>query len=309
MSLPEPIRRHAHPAGVAKARPCSAVPSRRAAALRIPVTSPLPLQLARWLLVLLGATLAQGLASDAHAHQSRLDRIIDEKRVRVCIWPEYFGMTYRDPATHELRGIDIDLALELGRELNVGVEFVDSSFPRLTKDLLNDNCDVAMFGVGITAERAEELRFTAPYLASDIYAVAPRSNRRINRWDDIDQPGVVVAVAKGTIHERVMIDKLRHARLAVLGSPHAREEAVESGRADVFITDYPFGHRMVDRSDWARLISPGTPYHITPYAWAVAPGDAPWFNRLETYLRAIKHDGRLVRAARRHGLEPIVITR
>jgi ABC-type amino acid transport substrate-binding protein len=251
----------------------------------------------------------QGLAFDAQAQQSRLDRIIDEKRVRVCIWPEYFGVTYRDPATLELRGIDIDLALELGRELKVGVEFVDSSFPRLTKDLLNDNCDVAMFGVGITPERAKRLQFTTPYLASDIYAIANRNNRRITQWDDIDQPGVVVAVAEGTIHEQVMIDKLRHARLLSLGSPYAREQAVESGRADIFITDYPYSHRMLDRTDWARLISPGTPYHITPYAWALAPGDAPWLTRLETYLREIKQDGRLVRAARRHGLEPIVITR
>ncbi|WP_234421521.1 substrate-binding periplasmic protein [Parazoarcus communis] len=273
------------------------------------MTSPLSLQFARWLLVLFGAAMIQGVAFDAHGHQSRLDRILDEKRVRICIWPEYFGVTYRDPATRELRGIDIDLALELGRELNVGVEFVDSSFPRLAKDLLSDNCDVAMFGVGITAERAEKLQFTAPYLASDIYAVAARSSGRVKRWDDIDQPGIVVAVAKGTIHEQVMVDKLRHARLAILGSPHAREEEVASGRADVFMTDYPFSQRMLDRSDWARLISPGTPYHITPYAWAVAPGDATWFKRLETYLQAIKQDGRLVRAARRHGLEPIVITR
>lgn len=273
------------------------------------MTSPLPLQLVRWLLVIFGTGAIQGFTLDVRAHASRLDRIIDEKRVRVCIWPEYFGVTYRDPATLELRGIDIDLAPELGRELNVGVEFVDSDFPRLTNDLLNDKCDVAMFGVGITTERAEKLEFTSPYLASDIYAIASRSSRRIKQWDDIDQPGVVVAVAKGTIQEQIMIDKLRHARLLAVGSPRAREQAVESGIADVFITDYPYSRRMLDRSDWARLISPGTPYQITPYAWAVAPGDAPWLKYLETYLQAIKQDGRLVRAARRHRLEPIVITR
>ena len=273
------------------------------------MTSPLPLHFARWLLVIFGTGAIQGFTLNVRAHESRLDRIIDEKRVRVCIWPEYFGVTYRDPATLELRGVDIDLALELGRELNVGVEFVDSNFPQLTDDLLNDKCDVAMFGVGITTERAKKLAFTSPYLASDICAIASRSNRRIKQWDDIDQPGVVVAVAKGTIQERIMIDKLRHARLLTVGSPRAREQAVESGIADVFITDYPYSRRMLDRSDWARLISPGTPYHITPYAWAVAPGDARWLKHLETYLQAIKQDGRLVRAARRHGLEPIVITR
>ena len=52
-------------------------------------------------------------------------------------------------------------------------------------------------------------------------------------------------------------------------------------------------------TDWARLISPTSTYHITEYAYAVAPGDMPWFNRVEQFVRDIKRDGRLLRAASR----------
>jgi len=82
--------------------------------------------------------------------------------------------------------------------LGVKLRYVDSSFAKLVEDLTQDRCDVAMFAVGITAARAEKLKFSQPYLVSDIYAITTKSNRRIKTWDDIDQTGVVVSVAKGT---------------------------------------------------------------------------------------------------------------
>lgn len=240
---------------------------------------------------------------------SRLDRIGADKLLKVCVWPDYYGISYRNPKSGLLDGIDIDMANALGTDLGATVEFVDSSFPRLSDDLLGDRCDVAMFAVGVTPSRQKTLRFTSPYLVSDIYAITTRSNRRIRTWNDIDTPGVRVAVAKGTLHEPVMREKLQHASLVVLDTPHAREQEVESGRADVFMTDFPYSRRMLDNADWARLITPESTYHLTPYAYALAPGDDRWFERLEAFVSQVKTDGRLVAAAERHHLTPIVQTR
>lgn len=228
------------------------------------------------------------------------------KTVRVCIWPDYYSITYRNPKTQELSGIDIDLAHELGKDLGVAVQFVDSSFAKLIDDVTQDRCDVAMFAVGITPTRSEKLRFTRPHLASDIYAVASKTNRRIKDWADIDKPDSVVAVAKGTLHEPVMRDKLKAAQLLVLDTPFAREQEVQSGRADAFMTDYPYSQRFLANADWAHLVSPPGVYHITPYAYAVKPGDEAWLARLDAFVSTIKQDGRLLAAARRHRLEPIV---
>jgi ABC-type amino acid transport substrate-binding protein len=246
------------------------------------------------------STLAQDKSNN------HLAQVQAAKTVRVCIWPDYYSITYRNPKTQELSGIDIDLAHELGKDLGVTVEFVDSSFAKLIDDITHDRCDVAMFAVGITPARSEKLRFTRPHLASDIYAVASKTNRRIKEWADIDKPGSVVAVAKGTLHEPVMRDKLKAAQLMVLDTPFAREQEVQSGRADVFMTDYPYSQRFLANADWARLVSPPDVYHITPYAYAVNPGDEAWAARLDGFVSAIKRDGRLRTAARRHRLEPIV---
>ena len=237
---------------------------------------------------------------------SHLSRIHANHSLRVCIWPDYYGITYRNPRTQLLSGIDIDLANELGKDLGVAVQFVDSSFAKLIDDVTQDRCDVAMFAIGITPSRAEKLRFTKPHLASDIYAISTKTNQRIKDWSDIDKPGSVVAVAKGTLHEPVMKAKLKQAQLLVLDTPFAREQEVQSGRADVFMTDYPYSQRFLVNADWARLVAPPSLYHVTPYAYAIKPGDDAWLARLEAFVSDIKRDGRLMTAAKRHKLDPIV---
>ncbi|MBL8490162.1 MAG: transporter substrate-binding domain-containing protein, partial [Rhodocyclaceae bacterium] len=136
--------------------------------------------------------------------------------------------------------------------------------------------------------------------------VASKSNRRIRDWGDIDTPETVVAVAKGTLHEPVMRERLKSARLLVLDTPFAREQAVESGRADVFMTDYPYSQRFLSGADWARLLAPPSVFHVTPYAYAMKPGDDLWYARIERFMSDIKRDGRLLEAARRHKLDAIV---
>lgn len=243
----------------------------------------------------------------ASGEESVLDRIAATQTLRVCIWPDYFGISYRDPKTQQLSGIDIDMARALGRDLGARVEFVDSSFARLIADVSEDRCDIAMFAIGITPLRQEKLRFTKPHLASDIYAITSKSSRRIKTWSDIDKAGTVVAVAKGTLHEPVMKEKLKAATLRVLDTPHAREQEVESGRADVFMTDFPYSQRMLKTTDWARLVKPDTTYHITSYAYAMRPGDDRWHGRVEQFVAAVKRNGELKAAAERHGLLPIAV--
>lgn len=252
------------------------------------------------------STMAQPAASAA---PSRLDQIQARGSVRVCAWPDYRGISLRDPRTGAWSGLDADLARELARDLKVSLEMVESSFPRLIPDLLADRCDVAMFGVGMLAQRVEHLRFTQPYLQSDIHAVAVKGSRTVRQWSDIDQPGIRVAVAAATFMEPVMASRLQHARLVVVRPPDTREQELESGRVDVFMTDYPYGRRVLDSTDWARLISPPTPVFPLQYAYPVKPGDDRWFQRMAAFVSAIKADGRLASTARRHGLSEIVVNR
>jgi ABC-type amino acid transport substrate-binding protein len=238
-----------------------------------------------------------------------LDRVKASGTVRVCIWPAYYGITYRSPRDGQLSGIDIDLSAELAKRLGVKLVHVDSSFASLIDDLTRDRCDVSMHAVGITSFRQQALRFSKPYLRSGVYGVTTRNHKVVRSWADIDRPGVVVGVQAGTYMEPLMAESLKQATMVVVRPPQTREQELEAGRIDVFMTDYPYSRRLLDNADWARLIEPPRPFHPLDYAYAVKPGDAEWLGQIDLFVDAIKRDGRLVSAARRHGLESIVEAR
>ena len=237
------------------------------------------------------------------------DRVRATGTVRVCIWPDYYGITFRNPRTQQLGGVDIELSAEFARKLGVKLEYVESSFARLVDDVTGDRCDIAMHAVGITPQRQQVLRFSQPYLRSDIYGVTTRTHRAVKTWADIDKPGVNVAVQAGTFMEPVMAAALKQAKMVVIRPPQTREQELEAGRVDVFMTDYPYSRRLLDNADWARLIVPPQPFHQVPYAYAVKPGDEDWLRRVDDFVAEIKRDGRLEAAARRHGLGEIVVLR
>ena len=45
--------------------------------------------------------------------QDRLGTIETKGILRVCIWPGYYGISFRNPKTNQLSGVDIDMAREL----------------------------------------------------------------------------------------------------------------------------------------------------------------------------------------------------
>jgi ABC-type amino acid transport substrate-binding protein len=235
-----------------------------------------------------------------------LDRIQAGGTLKVCIWPDYYGVTWRNPRTQQLVGVDIDLSAALAQDMKVTLQYVESSFPKLIDDLTTDRCDIAMHAVAVLPARAEKLKFSQPYLQSDIYGITTRTSR-IKAFADIDQPGVQVAVQAGTFMEPVMAGALKQARLVVVKPPQTREQELEAGRVDVFMTDYPYSRRLLDNADWARLVSPVQSFHQLPYAYAVKPGDDAWLRRVDDFVAAIKRDGRLEAAARRNGLAEIVV--
>jgi ABC-type amino acid transport substrate-binding protein len=245
------------------------------------------------------------LGAISFVHADKLDTIKQNGKINVCIWPAYYGISFLDQRTQKLVGIDSDLAVELAKDLNVDLEFVPSSFATLIKDVTNDKCDIAMFAIGNTESRRAKMQFTTPHLSSDIYAITTKTNKKIQSWEDIDKKGVVVAVAKGTYHEPVMKKKLQNAKLLVVNNYKAREVEVKAGRADVFMTDYPFGKRMLATTNWAKLIIPESTYHMTPYAWAMDYGNEKFYKRVEKFIEDIKKDGRLLKYAKKNGLEPI----
>ena len=151
------------------------------------------------------------------------------------------------------------------------------------------------------------MAFSQPYLRSGIYAVTTQTNDTDQALGGSGpQSGNVVAVQKDTYMDGYARREMKAARIVAVTRPQEREEEVQAGRADAFLTDYPYGQRMLAFHPWARLVVPDVPVQPTPYAYAVAPGDAAWLERVNAFVAAIKADGRLESIAARYKLTPIV---
>jgi cyclohexadienyl dehydratase len=251
--------------------------------------------------------LAAAPVVEAQTHVSHLEKVTKAKKVRVCVWPEYWAISYKNPKTGELEGVDIDLARELGKELKAEVQFVESTFATFAPDLQTDKCDIAMFGLGATLSRAQAVEFSTPYLETSIYAVVRKSHPKIKTWNDIDKPGHVVAVALGSYVEAFMKGYLKQAKVLGVQPPATREQEVAAGRADILMTDYPIAKKLAATMDWAKILAPPKPLAVTPYAYAIAPGDQIWLNWINLFVAWVKRDGRLTAITKTHGLEEIVL--
>lgn len=249
------------------------------------------------------------MAGDAARAQGedRLAAIRARGELRVCAWPDYFGLSWRNPRGGELEGLDIDMARALAARLRVRLAVVETDILAITSAVEAGHCDIGMGGVTVTEERAARIAFTKPYLSTPLVGIANRASARVRDWAAIDRPGVVVAVSGGAPAEAIMRATLARAELSVLRPPRLREAEVQSGRADVFITDVPYGRGLAQQQEWVRLIEAPARFGETLMAYAVARGDAAWLAEANNFLNAVKSDGSLARSAERFGVGGLVV--
>jgi cyclohexadienyl dehydratase len=261
------------------------------------------------LVTLLAAVIALGAGprSDVYAQtlQSRLFDITKNKRLRVCQYPQYYSISYRDPSTGQLSGIDVDLSKELAKELGAELEVVESNFGTFIADLQTNKCEIGMFAIGATLKRAQAVEFSKPYLITSIYGVT-RKGGPIKAWADIDKSGVKAAALLGSYIEGFMKDYLKKGEVVSVAPPNTREGELMAHRADVILTDYPTAIKVTNEFDWAETITPDEPLAVTPYAYVVPQGDQIWLNYVNLFVDTIKRDGRLKKFAEKYQLGPIV---
>lgn len=253
----------------------------------------------------IGGGLALSGPAEAQQQQSRLYEVTKSKKLRVCVFPLYYSISMRNPRTGQLEGIDVDLSQELGKELGAEVQYVETSFGTFIADLQANKCEIGMFGVGATLRRAQAVEFSKPYLVTNIYAVT-RKDGKIKTWDDVDKPGVEVAVSLGSYIEVFMKGYLKHAKITAIAPPATREAELAARRTDVIMTDFPTAIKVTDEFDWATYILPKEKLAVTPYAYVVPQGDQIWLNFINLFVDTIKLDGRLMHYAKKHKLDPIV---
>jgi len=196
-------------------------------------------------------------------------------------------------------GVSIDLALELGRWLDVEVELVVFDAAGKSVDAVAaDQADVGFFA--IDPERAG-IAFTAPYvLIEGAYLVRDASPIREN--SDVDQADVTVTVGKGSAYDLFLTRELRVARIVrAPTSPAVVDTFLAQG------LDVAAGVRQQLESDAARLpglrLLPGR-FMVIQQAMGLPKGRGEEAaTTLRMFVEQMKRQGFISDALTRHHIE------
>jgi polar amino acid transport system substrate-binding protein len=109
----------------------------------------------------------------------------------------------------EPRGVTVDLARELGRRTGLEVELLTfEAAGKVVEAGKTGAWDVAFFA--IEPVRAAEVEFTAPYvLIEGTYMV--RKDSPLKAIEDVDKPGVRIAVGRASAYDLYLTRTLKHA--------------------------------------------------------------------------------------------------
>ncbi|AIY40243.1 putative extracellular solute-binding protein [Collimonas arenae] len=135
-----------------------------------------------------------------------------------------------DPQRSQPVGVSVDLATELAKQLGVPLQLVAvKSAGGSVENVEQDKADIGFFAVD--PKRAQEIHFTKPYvLIEGFYAV--RDDSPITTNEQVDQPGITVAVGKGSAYDLFLTRELKHATIVRI----ATSPAVVQGFLDQHLT-------------------------------------------------------------------------
>ena len=253
------------------------------------------------------AALAAGaLAMPAQAQApagGRLGAVQAAGRIRVGTTGDFSPMTFRDPATREYRGHQIDCAQQLARDMNLRAEFVATDWRTLINGLMADQFDVVMTGTSISIPRAMAAAFTIPWGRTGfIPLVRRRDATKFANWDALNARGVTIGTTLGTTMEQFVQQALPNATLRRVESPARDWQELLGGRVDAAMTSViEAAHLTREYPDLVALFR-DAPRNPIPMAFMAQPNDAAWLRFLDTWVTLRLESGFFAEMARKWGL-------
>ena len=236
--------------------------------------------------------------------QPTIWRIQERGKLLVGTTGDYRPLSYRE-ADGNYWGFGIEMAKKIAERIGVGIEFVQTSWPTLTADVLAEpqTFDLAIGGITITDTRRETMLMSEGYLANGktILCRASESDR-YKSLADIDKPEVRVMVNPGGLNEKFANQNLTHATIIV----HQKNEEIPSliakGEADVMITEITEAPYYVQTD--TRLAAPllNAPFTHGEIGILMQKGQEDLLQMVNNVIRQMKSDGSLRKLHDKYGL-------
>lgn len=168
--------------------------------------------------------------------RSTLQTILERGTIRVGTTGDFNPMSFKDPATGEYAGHDIELVKQLAADMGVEVDWVATDWKNLVSGVAAGKYDITT-GASYSMGRAKTAGYTLPIVnVGTVPLTLKKNGGRFNTWSDLNKADVSVAVTLGTIFQEQALSLFPDAKIVSVESPARDFQEVLSGRTDVSIT-------------------------------------------------------------------------
>ena len=259
--------------------------------------------LALWLSLFCMVAFASCKTNNA-GEQPTIERITERGTLLVGTTGDYRPLSYKE-SDGEYWGFSIDMAGKIADQLNVGIEFVQTSWPTLSADVQANpqTFDLAIGGITITEARKETMLMSDSYLANGKTILCRSADAdTYQSLADIDKPEVRVMVNPGGLNEKFANENLTQATIIVWPRNEEIPSKVAEGDADVMITEITEAPWYVQNDP--RLAAPllATPFTHGEIGVLMRKGQDDLLNLVNALIAQMKADGTLRELHERYGL-------
>ena len=236
--------------------------------------------------------------------QGKVQEIVDRGTILIGTTGDYRPLSFRE-ADGSYWGFGIEVAGEIAARLGVSVEFVGTSWPTLTADVLAEpqQFDLAIGGITITEERREIMLMSEGYLGNGKTILCRAEDAsRFQSLSDIDQPEVRVMVNPGGLNEKFANENLTHATIIVHPKNEEIPSLVAEGQADIMITEITEAPYYVQTD--SRLAAPllDKPFTHGEIGVLMQKGQGDLLQMVNNLIDRKKADGSLRQLHEKYGL-------
>jgi cyclohexadienyl dehydratase len=243
-------------------------------------------------LLALGAPAAFGQSGGGQASGARLQAIRARGALRVGTTGDFEPMSFRIAGAAEYRGLDIDAMAQFAADIGVRVEWVATEWGRFVAALRDNRFDI-FSGASVTPAREAQIAFADPYFEfSSVPVVSRLAALRLKSWNDMNAPGVRVAVTAGTAFEEAAKRHFPRANVRALAAPSTGYREVLDGLADLTLTSNVDAAMLVKRNRQLVLTDAARdPRDRRPAAFGLPPDDPAWRAAVNDWVKAKSEAG------------------
>ena len=198
----------------------------------------------------------------------------------------------------KIAGIDVDIALEIAKELGKKLVVKDVSFESIIHEVKSGKADIGVAGISFSEERAKQVDFSLDYVSSRQIVIVKKNNG-INSIDDIDS--AKIAVQLGSVADMYVSEKYNKKNIVRHKKYLAAIQDVIDNKADCVVMDELPALQILKDNNELKILDDALV--VDNYGIIVNKGNEELLSVINKVITRLKSEGKIEEYILKHSFE------